>query len=171
MDTASHPITARIARIRAELHYQHADAVLVPSSDPHLSEYLPARWQTREWASGFTGSMGTLVVTTESAVLFADSRYWSQAESELQGSPIVLEKIPNGATNHHVMWLAQQLGRGAVVLVDAQVLGLAAEKTLRSALEAVGAALRTDFDLFDTVWPQRPGLPSGSVHEHPTPYA
>ena len=64
--------------------------MLVPSSDPHLSEYLPERWQGRQWLSGFTGSMGTLVVGTTEAALFADSRYWGQAERELAGSGISL---------------------------------------------------------------------------------
>ena len=102
MDTRTHPITLRIERIRDSLKVHQAQAVLVPSSDPHLSEYLPERWQAREWSSGFTGSMGTLAVSLDEAVLFADSRYWSQAESELRGTGITLEKLPTGtSTLHH----------------------------------------------------------------------
>ena len=65
---------------------QNWQAVLVPSSDPHLSEYLPERWQGRVWLSGFTGSSGTLLVSATQAALFTDSRYWEQAEAELAGS-------------------------------------------------------------------------------------
>ncbi|OYU43746.1 MAG: Xaa-Pro aminopeptidase, partial [Burkholderiales bacterium PBB4] len=171
MDTRTHPVTLRIERIRDALRAHQAQAVLVPSSDPHLSEYLPERWQGREWSSGFTGSMGTLVVTTEKAALFADSRYWSQAEAELRGTGIALEKIPTGAGTQHHDWLARHCGKGATVLVDGQVLGLAAEKALRAALAAAGATLRTDVDVFTEVWADRPGLPSNPVFEHLPPFA
>ncbi|MCX7242128.1 MAG: aminopeptidase family protein P [Burkholderiales bacterium] len=159
-----------MAAIRAGLHAHSAHALLVPSSDPHLSEYLPEHWQAREWASGFTGSMGTLVVTLEHAALFADSRYWSQAQAELQGSGIELEKIPTTAATYHTDWLARHSGNGTVVMVDGQVLALAAEKALRTALDAVGATLRTDIDLFDSIWDTRPALPTGAVYEHLEPY-
>ena len=171
MDTRTHPATLRIERIRDALKIHQAQAVLVPSSDPHLSEYLPERWQGREWSSGFTGSMGTLAVSNDRAVLFADSRYWSQAEAELRGTGITLEKIPTGAATHHHDWLARQAGPGGTVLVDGQVLGLAAEKALRAALATVGATLRTDIDVFAEVWADRPGLPSNAVFEHLPPFA
>ena len=86
MDTRTNVFRLRIERVRDALRRQGLAAVLVPSSDPHLSEYLPERWQGREWLSGFTGSMGTLVVTLDAACVFADSRYWVQAEAELAGT-------------------------------------------------------------------------------------
>jgi Xaa-Pro aminopeptidase len=171
MDTRIHPITLRIARIRDALKNHQASAVLVPSSDPHLSEYLPERWQTREWASGFTGSMGTLAVSIDQAVLFADGRYWSQAEAELRGSGITLEKISTGASSEHLAWLCKSAGKDGVVMVDGQVLGLAAEKALRAALAAVGATLRTDVDVFAEVWEGRATLPQAPVYEHEAPFA
>lgn len=171
MDTRTHPVILKIERIRDALKAHQASAVLIPSSDPHLSEYLPERWQGREWASGFTGSMGTLVVSVNQAVLFADSRYWSQAESELRGTGIHLEKIATGASTLHNDWLAREAGQGGTVLVDGQVLGLAAEKALRAALTAVGANLRTDVDVFAEVWPDRPSLPTNVVFEHLPPFA
>jgi Xaa-Pro aminopeptidase len=170
MDTRTKPITVRIALIRDALKAHQANAVLIPSSDPHLSEYLPGRWQGREWASGFTGSMGTLVVTPDKAALFADSRYWSQAEAELRGTGIALEKIATGASTAHNEWLAQQAA-GGTVLVDGQVLGLAAEKALRQALALTGTQLRTDVDVFSEVWADRPNLPEAAVFEHLPPHA
>ena len=85
MDTRTSPIRMRLAQLREEMARRGIDALLVPSSDPHLSEYLPERWQGREWLSGFTGSMATLVVGSQRAALFADSRYWVQAESRAAG--------------------------------------------------------------------------------------
>jgi len=171
MDTRTSPFRLRIERVRDALKQQGLAAVLVPSSDPHLSEYLPERWQGRQWLSGFTGSMGTLVVTLDDAALFADSRYWVQAEAELAGSGITLVKIPTGTAHHHVTWLAAQVPRGAGVGVDGSVLGLAAATQLRAALDAAGVALRTDVDVLEAVWPERAGLPLAPVYEHRAPHA
>ena len=108
MDTRTSPIRLRIAQLREVLARAGVHALLVPSADPHLSEYLPGRWQGREWLSGFTGSMGTLVVAADRAALFADSRYWVQAEAELAGTGIELVKIPTGHSAAHIDCPAQQ---------------------------------------------------------------
>ena len=171
MDTRSSPIPLRLESVRDALAAQGLAAVLVPSSDPHLSEYLPERWQGRVWLSGFTGSMATLVVTTQRAALFADSRYWTQAEAELRNSGIELVKIPTGAAVHHIDWLAANVPRGASVAVDGQVIGLAAAQALRAGLEKAGVALRTDADLLASVWPERPALPHAAVYAHRAPHA
>lgn len=171
MDSRLTPNRLRVQRVQDELTAHQWHAVLVPSSDPHLSEYLPLHWQAREWLSGFTGSMGTLVITVERAALFADSRYWEQAEAELGGSGIELVRIASGGATAHVDWLAEQVPTGATVVVDGQVLALAAAHRLRSHLQAHGVALRTDVDLLDLVWPERPALPAERVYEHAPPYA
>jgi Xaa-Pro aminopeptidase len=171
MDTRASPIRLRLARVRDALRQEGLAALLVPSSDPHLSEYLPGRWQARQWLSGFTGSMGTLVVTPTEAALFADSRYWTQAERELEGNGIALVKIPTGAAAHHHDWLAAHVARGGAVGVDGAVLGLAAAAALRAALEKAGVALRTDIDVFADAWADRPALPAAPVYEHLPPEA
>ena len=171
MDTRTSTHRLRIERAQQALAARGLAAVLVPSSDPHLSEYLPERWQGRQWLSGFTGSMGTLVVTTERAAVFADSRYWVQAEAELAGSGIELVKIPTGNASAHVDWLAANVAKGSAVGVDGSVLGLAAANHLRSALAKAGVQLRTDVDLFADIWPERPPLPEAPVYEHLAPFA
>jgi Xaa-Pro aminopeptidase len=171
MDTRTSPFRLRIERVQDALKQQGLAAVLVPSSDPHLSEYLPERWQGRQWLSGFTGSMGTLVVTQTEAAVFADSRYWTQAEAELAGSGCFLVKIPTGTATHHIDWLASHVKSGATVGADGSVLGLGAAQQLQHALDGAGVKLRTDFDVLDAVWPERPGLPVGTVYEHAAPHA
>lgn len=171
MDTRTSPHRARIAKTQDALARHGLAALLVPSSDPHLSEYLPEHWQGRQWLSGFTGSMGTLVVARGKAALFADSRYWVQAEAELAGSGIELVKIPTGTATHHVDWLAREAKAGETVAVDGAVLGLAAAQQLRAALDQAGVALRTDIDLLAEVWPDRPALPAAPVYEHRAPQA
>lgn len=169
MTAALPTIADRLSLLRASLAEQDLDAVLVPSADPHLSEYLPAHWQGREWFSGFTGSMGTLIVARGKAALFADSRYWEQAEAQLAGSGIALEKIPTGASAHHIDWLVRELPRGAKVAVDGLVLGLGAARQLGEALEKAGIVLDTAQDPLIAAWKGRPGLPSAPIYAHRAP--
>ncbi|WP_244815109.1 aminopeptidase P family protein [Caballeronia sp. Lep1P3] len=162
----------RIATLRERMTADAIDAVLVPSADPHLSEYLPERWQGRQWLSGFTGSVGTLVVTKDFAGVWVDSRYWTQAEAQLAGTGIALMKMMGGQqTAPHVDWLADNVRSGGVVAVDGDVLGVAAARTLADALAARGIALRTNGDVLEHVWPVRPGLPDAPVYEHAAPHA
>src|SRR5215470_9372129 len=114
MDTRTSPIRLRLTQLREELAKTGIHALLVPSADPHLSEYLPERWQGRQWLSGFTGSVGTLVVTADFAGVWVDSRYWTQAEAQLAGTGIVLMKMMGGQqTAPHVDWLAENVPSGA----------------------------------------------------------
>ncbi|WP_250507533.1 aminopeptidase P family protein [Caballeronia sp. GAFFF3] len=163
---------SRIESLRGQMAREKLAAVLIPSADPHLSEYLPERWQGRQWLSGFTGSVGTLVVTADFAGVWVDSRYWTQAETQLAGTGIVLMKMMGGQqTAPHVDWLAENVASGATVAVDGTVLGVAAARALSDALSARGIVLRTDVDLLDAVWPARPGLPEAAVYEHAAPNA
>ena len=171
MDTRTSPFRLRLEKARDALAQHQLAALLVPSSDPHLSEYLPERWQGRIWLSGFTGSMGTLVVTADQAALFADSRYWVQAEAQIAGTGVQLVRIPTGAATHHIDWMVEHLKAGDTVAVDGQVLGLAAAHQLRGAFEKAGLHLRTDLDLFTEIWLDRPALPAAPVYEHRSPHA
>ena len=171
MLTPVSPIRLRIDALRTAMSDAGVHALLVPSSDPHVSEYVPARWAARAWFSGFTGSMGTLVVTRDKAAIFADSRYWSQAERELAGTGVDLVKIGQAAMQPVFDWIAKDLKRGEVLAFDAQVLGLATAKQLRAALSAAGIAEKSDIDVLDAAWPDRPGLPTEPVYEHRAPEA
>jgi Xaa-Pro aminopeptidase len=162
---------AALAQLRAVMQREHVDAILVPSADPHLSEYLPGRWQGREWLSGFTGSVGAFIATAGFAGVWTDARYWTQAEAELSGSAIELMKIPSGASLLYIDWLAANLQSGQTVAVDARVLGLSTARLLADALRERGILLRTDIDLLDEVWSDRPALPAAPVFEHAAPYA
>jgi Xaa-Pro aminopeptidase len=171
MDTRTSPARLNIERIRAVLQAEGCAAALIPSSDPHLSEYLPERWQGRQWASGFTGSVGTLALTLDRAALFVDSRYWVQAERELAGSGIELVKTPSPGASYHGEWLCRNLAAGATVAVDGDVLGLGAARQLRAELEACGIRLRSDLDVLAGAWDGRPTTPTAAVYEHRGPEA
>lgn len=163
-------VVQRLARTRALMSQNGIHALLVPSADPHLSEYLPAYWQGRQWLSGFYGSVGTLIVTPTFAGLWADSRYWEQAAKELGGSTIELVKLLPGQPGP-LEWLAEQTPEGATVSVDGAVLALGSARTLESKLKQRGAVLRTDLDLLNQVWEDRPALPAQPIYEHLPPQA
>ena len=164
-------VVERLALLRAAMRQQQIDALMIPSADPHLSEYLPERWQGREWASGFTGSVGTLIVTPEFAGVWTDARYWTQAEQQLAGTGIQLMKLTSGASVQYVDWLASHLKAGQTLAVDGAVLGLAIARLLQTALDAKDVKLRTELDLLDQVWQDRPALPDAPIYEHLPPYA
>ncbi|HEY0296225.1 MAG TPA: aminopeptidase P family N-terminal domain-containing protein, partial [Bordetella sp.] len=164
-------IPTRIAALRQAMRRLGLDACVVPSSDPHLSEYLPQYWQGRRWLSGFTGSVATLVVTADFAGLWVDSRYWVQAGSQLAGSGIALMKLAAPGVPGHVDWLAGTLPAGARVGVDGRVLGLAGYRALTQALAPAGVALDIMADPLGEIWTDRPALPGAPVAEHLPPYA
>ena len=163
-------VNARLAAIRQVMNREGVDALLVPSADPHLSEYLPEYWQGRQWLSGFQGSVGTLIVTPEFAGLWADSRYWEQAEKELAGSSIQLMKLQPGKPGP-LDWLAEQVPEGGAVAVDGAVMALASARQLAERLTARNARLLTKNDLLAQVWNDRPELPGNPVYQHLPPEA
>ncbi|GFM84013.1 Xaa-Pro aminopeptidase [Pseudomonas cichorii] len=170
MSTQSTGVAERLAQTRALMSREQIDAYLVPSADPHLSEYLPGYWQGRQWLSGFHGSVGTLIITQDFAGVWADSRYWEQATKELAGSGIELVKLLPGQQGP-LEWLAEQAGAESVVAVDGAVLAVASSRSLASKLYARGARLRTDMDLLNELWKDRPALPANPVFEHLPPHA
>jgi len=163
-------VPQRLAQTRELMSREGIYALLVPSADPHLSEYLPGYWQGRQWLSGFHGSVGTLIVTPDFAGVWADSRYWEQATKELKGSGIELVKLQPGQPSP-LDWLAEQTPEGGVVAVDGAVMAVASARTLGGKLEERGARLRTDLDLLDQVWGDRPELPDEPIYQHLPPQA
>lgn len=155
----------RIESLRQTLAAQDLTAIIVPSADPHLSEYLPEYWQARLWLSGFTGSVGTLVVTADFAGLWTDSRYWVHAAEQLDGTGITLEKLAPGQPNH-IDWLATHLAEGDSVAVDGNVLSIAEQDRLLDAFEANDITLITERDLLTEVWTDRPALPAANLYVH-----
>ncbi|HTT10047.1 MAG TPA: aminopeptidase P family protein [Burkholderiaceae bacterium] len=164
-------VRARLAALRAAMRAQKFDAWIVPSADPHLSEYLPQRWQGRQWLSGFTGSVGLLIVSPVFAGLWVDSRYWTQAEVQLAGTGINLMKIGAAASPAYIDWLVENVQPGGTVGADGAVLGLAQARAIEEALAPRGVRLRTDVDLLAEVWKDRPDLPTIPVYEHEAAFA
>ena len=146
-------------------------ACIVPSADPHLSEYLPEHWQARVWLSGFTGSAGTLVITAQQTGLWTDSRYFPQAEQQLAGSGIALMKLGVPTVPDYVEWLVEHLQAGDRVAIAGDCVSLKAQREMEQQLGKIGVQLRTDLDLPDQIWSDRPALPQAPITEHALDYA
>ena len=168
--TIEQSVPERVARVRQVMAEEGIDALLVPSADPHLSEYLPGYWQGRRWLSGFDGSVGTLVVTADFAGLWADSRYWEQAEKELAGSGIELMKLQPGKPGA-LEWLGDNVVTQGTVAVDGAVMALASARQLEERLAVRGIRLVTNNDVLAKVWEGRPALPGNPVYQHLAPHA
>lgn len=161
----------KLGALRAAMAQHQLAAFLIPSSDPHQSEYVAPRWETRSWLSGFTGSAGTLVVTDNHAGLWTDSRYFIQGEQQLAGSEVALMKQGVPHAPEHVDWLANNLQSGDRLGFDGRVVSLAQARLLKRKLQPKGIHLEARYDLAGSVWQERPAMPESEVFDFPTEYA
>lgn len=164
-------IPERLRALRKAMTQHQISAYLVPSSDPHQSEYVAPRWETRAWLSGFDGSAGTLVVTHEEAGIWTDSRYFIQAEAQLAGTGVSLQKQRIPHAPEHVAWLAQHLKSGQRLGFDGRVVSLSQARLLKRKLTPKGIQLEASHDLAEMVWSDRPALPSSSIFDFGLQYA
>lgn len=164
-------ISARLAALREVLKKQAISAFIVPSTDPHLSEYVAAHWHTREWISGFNGSAGTAVVTLQKAGLWTDSRYFLQAVEQLEGTGIDLYKEMLPDTPSIAQFLIAELNPGEAVGIDAAVFSTRGALALREELAAAGIELKYIADPMAEIWSDRPTIPQDPIVVHPLRYA
>ena len=161
----------KLKRVRESFDSKNISAYIIPSSDPHLSEYLPDCWKFRTWASGFTGSAGTLVVGKNKAALWTDSRYFLQAEKELEGSTIELCRMGLPNTPSIEEWLTETLSANETVGFNGKLFAHAAAKLLVANLSKNGLKVVSDIDIIPAVWTNRPSAPNGKAFEHKLRYA
>ena len=159
-------VTTHLFSLRNLLQEKHWDACIIPTSDPHLSEYLDEHFKFRSFLSGFSGSAGTLVVTLSSSALWTDSRYWEQAQKELEASGITLMKDGESNTPSIDEWLSQQLNPKAQVVVDATLFSQSSFNQLKKDLKEQSLELRSTLDLASQVWLNRPKQRFSSIYEH-----
>lgn len=163
--------TDKESLLRNIMQREGISAFITPSTDPHSGEYVPERWKSRRWISGFTGSAGTAVVTTDKAALWTDSRYFIQAGEQLAGSDFSLMKEKIEGTPSISEWLGSVLPKGSVVAVDGWVNTVSEVEALQNDLAAYGLSLRTDIDPYAEIWSDRPSVPLSKVFEHEMQYA
>lgn len=143
-----------------------ADAVIIPGTDPHHSEYMADHWKFREWLTGFTGSNGTAVVTQTKALLWTDSRYFLQAELELAGSGIELMKENVAGELTIEEWLAANLHDEDTVAIDGRLFSIVDANRLEVFCGEHGFLLAPEFYVADRLWTDRPPRPMTTVEVH-----
>ncbi|EMG7298329.1 aminopeptidase P family protein [Campylobacter upsaliensis] len=152
----------RVGKLREAMQEKGLDAYLVVSADPHLSEYLSDYYKVKDYLSGFQGSVGTLVFTQKEAYLWVDGRYWLQAQKQLEGSGVVLQKQDKENTFQN--WLKKNLKQGQILGSDFAVLNLALKKELE------GFCTLKHCDLIALMWSDRPSLPKAQIYAHEKAY-
>ena len=160
-------IPERIAALREAMKQHKIDAYIIPTSDPHMSEYPADCWKYREWISGFTGSAGTVVITADKAGLWTDSRYFLQASTQLEGTGIELFKMMLPETPTIPEFLTHELKEGQTVGLNGETYSLADARSLEKALAEKEIKLNTNASLIDPIWKERPAIPEAPMFEMP----
>ncbi|HMI00838.1 MAG TPA: aminopeptidase P family protein [Pedobacter sp.] len=151
--------TEKLSAIRNQMKADNVQAYIIPSADPHISEYLPDHYKCIPFASGFTGSAGTLVITHDFAGLWTDFRYFEQAAEQLENSgfELVRQKVQHAA--EYIKWLTEKLGKGAIVASNEKLVSVLLGDLLTQQLSLKGISI-TDKDYLSPIWKDRPALPA-----------
>lgn len=157
----------KLQAIRSLMKEQNIDAYIIPSSDPHISEYLPDHYKCILWTSGFSGSAGTLMITQKFAGLWTDSRYFVQAKEQLQGTGFELVKLKVQHAPEYVQWISENLPTGSKVAFDGNLASLLVANTINQTLAPLGYTIDGHVDLLSPIWEDRPSLPVNSAYTIP----
>lgn len=168
---SANPFKNRLASVRSQMKRRGFDALIVPSSDPHLGEYVPDHWRVIRWLTGFTGSAATLVITRSFAGLWTDSRYFIQAEDQLKDSGYELVRLKVPHTPEYIDWLAGKMKSGSRVAVDGRLISAGQMRLLKDGLRERGVKLTLKGDLVSRLWKDRPPLSNDKAFVHPPEYA
>ena len=164
-------INARLAALRKQMTINNLDAYIIPTSDPHQSEYPAPLWKSRVWLAGFTGSAGYVVVTKNTAQVWTDSRYFLQCETEIKGSEFKLHKQILQGAPEHIDWLATNLPENAWIGCDSSLFSVGQMKQMKKAFDKKNMPLTTDADLISPIWQGRPTMPQNEIFEHDIAFA
>ena len=164
-------IRNKLHLLRNLMEEKNLQAYCITGTDPHLSEYLPAHWQTRSYISGFTGSAGMVIVTQEKAALWTDSRYFLQAEEQLSDTGIELIKMRMPGFPDPEEWLKLNLQKGAKVGIDEWCISNKQFRQISNYLSSSGIILKESGDLLNEIWSDRPTLPDLDIYEHDIHFA
>ncbi|WP_430812213.1 MULTISPECIES: aminopeptidase P family protein [unclassified Carboxylicivirga] len=160
----------RLFKLRSYMATLGVDALIITSADPHLSEYPSEHWKFREWISGFTGSAGTVVITSEEAGLWTDSRYFLQAEEELADSGIELFRMGEAGVPDYREWISVHLNAGCVVGINGKTITVNEYRQLATKLKKVDIRLDGKVSLDEDIWEGRPPMPDDGIFELSTQY-
>lgn len=149
----------KLSAIRNQMKADNVQAYIIPSADPHISEYLPNHYKCIPFASGFTGSAGTLVITQDFAGLWTDFRYFEQAAEQLENSGFELVKQKVQHAPEYIKWLTEKLDKGAIVASNEKLVSVLLGDLLTQQLSLKGLSFANK-DYLSLIWQDRPALPS-----------
>lgn len=167
-------IIERLAALRALMKEKGVSACIVPGTDPHASEYMAEHWTEMSWITGFLGETGTAVITLDKALLWTDSRYYLQAEAELQGTTVELMRESDIDCPTIPEWLCKQFTVDSLqltqVAVNPEMYSVNGYRELKATLEEGGLAL-VSMDLISPLWTEgRPAIPTSLLYEYEEKY-
>ena len=160
----------KLALLRTLMRENSIDAYIIPSTDPHLGEYIPDHWRIIPWLTGFTGSAGTVVVTDTFAGLWTDSRYFVQAEKQLNDSGFAFMKPSLSDKNNFTDWLAGNIKNGAKIATDGKTISISKVRNIEHALSGRNISFVPDIDIISSVWNDRPSLPATPAFDLPVAF-
>lgn len=160
----------KIASLREVMRQNGVNAYIIPSNDPHMSEYVSEHWKSRAYFSGFTGSAGTLVVTESESGLWTDGRYYIQAAKQLEGSEIKLFKMGQKDVPSYMEYLVNHLSHKQVIGLDGRLFAASTIQTIQTVLKKRNIGLKTTLDLVTPIWKERPEPLLTPVYIHETCY-
>jgi len=156
----------KLIQIRGSMKERGIDACIIPSTDPHLGEYVPDHWRIIAWLTGFTGSAATVIITESFAGLWTDSRYFIQAENQLNSSGCVLMKPVLPDKKDFIDWLTENIKTGSKIVLDGRTFSIARMKKIEKALEGKKVSFDIDCDLLSGLWTDRPTMPDSVAFDH-----
>jgi Xaa-Pro aminopeptidase len=158
----------KISSLREAMKSKSIDVYIIPSTDPHLGEYVPDHWRIIEWLTGFSGSAGTVVITKSFAGLWTDSRYFLQAETQLAGSDFVLIKPSLTQPHDFINWMSYNINSGSKIALDGRIFSIDCVRRIDKLVEAKNCSVDKTADLISDLWTDRPPMPLSTAFDHST---
>ena len=161
----------KLASLRTALLQKGINLYIIPSSDPHLGEYIPDHWQIINWLTGFTGSAATVIITDTFAGLWTDSRYFIQAEKQLFGSGFEFVKPGLFQRYDFMDFISENVETGGKIGLDGRIFSTDNFRRLQKRLEGKMVSIDTHCDLITSIWTGRPPLPFSLAFDHPVEFS
>jgi Xaa-Pro aminopeptidase len=156
----------KLSALRTILKANNIDAYIIPSTDPHLGEYVPDYWRIISWFTGFTGSAATIVVTDSFAGLWTDSRYFIQAENQLKDTGFTLMNGVLSDKKDYIEWLKDNVKPESKIALDGRTLSIVQLRKIEKVLEGKNVKINSESDLITELWVDRPPMPLSLAIDH-----
>ncbi len=160
----------KLTSLREAMKSKNVDVYIIPSTDPHLGEYVPDHWRIISWLTGFTGSSGTVIISDSIAGLWTDSRYYLQAENQLHDSGFILLNPSNTLKHDFISWIAETITDGSRIGIDDRIFSIETIRKIEKSLEHKKVSFDLNCDLISDLWTDRPGMPYSMAFDHLTKF-